>query len=144
MKQSFRMKLIPLLILFFSSNILFSQNILLEEKVLIGSSESNIMIDDEHKTIAIIDSLESGYQITHFDINSGAKRIVFIDSSLLPDSHIYGLYGDSIIFNTDVRFVNIRENGIAKMNIFTLRKKQFKLNILNPRLSRVIILKRDR
>ena len=134
MKQSFRMKLVPLLILFFSSNILFSQNILLEEKVLIGSSESNIMIDDEHKTIAIIDSLESGYQITHFDINSGAKRIVFIDSSLLPDSHIYGLYGDSIIFNTDVRFVNIRENGIAKMNIFTLEKKTIQAKHLESKI----------
>ena len=134
MKQSFRMKLVPLLILFFSSNILFSQNILLEEKVLIGSSESNIMIDDEHKTIAIIDSLESGYQITHFDINSGAKRIVFIDSSLLPDSHIYGLFGDSIIFNTDVRFVNIRENGIAKMNIFTLEKKTIQAKHLESKI----------
>ena len=134
MKQSFRMKLVPLLILFFSSNILFSQNILLEEKVLIGSSETNIMIDDEHKTIAIIDSIESGYQITHFDINSGAKRIVFIDSSLLPDSHIYGLYGDSIIFNTDVRFVNIRENGIAKMNIFTLEKKTIQAKHLESKI----------
>ena len=123
MKQSSKIKFAPLLILLFSSNILMSQNILLEEKVLIGSSESKVMIDDQNKTIAIIDSLENGYQITHFDINSGAKRIVFIDSSLIVDSRIYGLFGDSIIFNTDVRFVNMRENAIAKMNIFTLEDK---------------------
>ena len=123
MKQSSKIKFAPLLILLFSSNILMSQNILLEEKVLIGSSESKVMIDDQNKTIAIIDSLENGYQITHFDINSGAKRIVFIDSSLIVDSRIYGLLGDSIIFNSDVRFVNMRENAISKMNIFTLEKK---------------------
>ncbi len=134
MKQSFRMKFAPLLIFLFSSNILFSQNILLEEKVLIGSSQSNVMIDDKNKTIAIVDSLESGYQITHFDINSGAKRIVFIDSSVIVDSRIYGLYGDSIIFNTDVRFVNIRENGIAKMNIFTLEKKTIQAEHLESKV----------
>jgi outer membrane protein OmpA-like peptidoglycan-associated protein len=135
MKTIFKIKIHLTLAMLFASNILLSQNILLEEKVLIGKVSSNIFIDNDNKTIALIDTLENGYQVTHFDIQSGAKRVAFIDISLLAESDIYGLFGDSIVFNADVIFgLNIKEEGICKMNIFTLEKKVIQAKHLNSKI----------
>ncbi len=132
-----------ILLTFILSNVLVGQNILLEEKVLIGGLNSRVMIDDINKTIATIDSLQNGYQITHFDIRTGAKRVVLIDSALILDSHIYGLYGDSIIFNSDVSFgYNIHEDGISKMNIFTSEKKTIQAKHLKSKVVQGYYLER--
>ena len=135
MKTFFDMKFNFTLAILFISNVLLSQNILLEEKVLIGKMNSTVFIDDENKTVALVDSLENGYQVTHFDIRSGAKRVALIDSSLIPQSDIYGISGDSIIVNSDVTFgLNIQEDGISKINIFTFEKKTIQADHLKSKI----------
>ena len=94
-----------------------------------------VFIDDENKTVALVDSLENGYQVIHFDIGSGAKRVALIDSSLIPQSDIYGISGDSIIVNSDVTFgLNIQEEGISKINIFTFEKKTIQADHLKSKI----------